>query len=100
MEKFAVHLSPQAKRNLREITGYYIKNKYPIVSFLRAVEDGLSQLKVFPKGYSLVQTEPYLSMGYRKIHVKNYYLIYEVDDKNKIVNIIAVTYVHRNLSKN
>ena len=36
--------------------------------------------------------EPLKSLGYRKIVVKNYILIYEVDDEKKNINLLRIFY--------
>ena len=39
--------------------------------------------------------QPWGELGFRKIHVKNYYVYFWVDENRKEVQILAVIYVRR-----
>ena len=58
---------------------------------MKEIDDSIMNLKNMPYMYPECN-EPLKSLGYRKIVVKNYILIYEVDDEKKNINLLRIFY--------
>lgn len=56
---------------------------------MKEIDDSIMNLKNMPYMYPEC-SEPLKSLGYRKIVVKNYILIYEVDNEKKNINLLRV----------
>ncbi len=60
-------------------------------ALMKEIDDSIMSLKNMPHMYPEC-SDPLKSLGYRKIIVKNYILIYEVDDEKKNVNLLRIFY--------
>lgn len=59
---------------------------------MREFEAKIMGLKDMPGKGSLVQNETFSALGYRKIHVKNYVVVYSVNESNMTVTILRIFY--------
>ena len=99
MNKYTVYVSPQAYREIDEIYRY-IKEE------LLAENAAMDLIDDFEKAILSLDTLPYRGaerkvgiyayQGYRQLFVKNYTIIYRIDEEAKTVIIITVRYSHSN----
>ena len=93
--KFKVIYSPAALDDLRNIYAY--------IAYILLVPDTaerqvnrirkeIRSLDLFPERNSVVEWEPWASMGMRKVPVDNYIVFYLPDKEKRIVLIVRVFY--------
>lgn len=58
-------------------------------------EEAMRGLTDLPQRCPFVEDERLSQMGYRKLIVKNYFVFFSIDEKNKVVNIERILYVRR-----
>ncbi|WP_460179022.1 type II toxin-antitoxin system RelE/ParE family toxin [Campylobacter concisus] len=95
MNKYKVLISPQAYEEL-EVIYKYIALSLPSPaaanSTLEAIKNTILSLDEMPNRGAIRKVGIYANMGYRQLFVKNYTVIYRIDEKDKIVIIITVRY--------
>lgn len=95
MDKYEVLISPKAYRDLDSIYSY-IKNELLVpetaLELVELIEKSILDLDVFPHRGSIRQIGLYKDKGYRQIFVKNYTIVYRVEEDAKRVIIITVRY--------
>lgn len=67
--------------------------------FIKGLKHSISQLKIFPYKYPLIQDTVLQSQGIRCMPHKNYYIFYKVIETTKSVMILRIGY-HRRDWKN
>ena len=95
-------VSEDAHRDIDEITGYIareLSNVQAAISFLDGVEDSYRYIAESPNMYSLCADDRLHQEGYRKIPVKNYLVIYRVDEAEKRVFIVRVIHGFRDYAR-
>lgn len=60
-----------------------------------SIKKEILSLNMMPYRHAVVNEEPYLSMGVRKIPVENYTAFYVVDENEKAVHIFRILYNRR-----
>lgn len=80
---------------------YYIskvlKNKSAAEKMKRLFDAQLSKIAVFPYGATEYLTNEKLNLQYRAIKIKNYLVLYTIEEENKKVLIARVLYKKRNI---
>ncbi|MBR3415017.1 type II toxin-antitoxin system RelE/ParE family toxin [Candidatus Saccharibacteria bacterium] len=99
--RYRVVILDRARRDIENAFGYiFFELSNPIAAY--ATYDGIiskiRSLETFPSGYSTLDIGPWSGMGYRKVHYKNYTIIYKVDETKELVVITNVIYSHRDFS--
>lgn len=61
------------------------------------LRDAVRKLDTMPERHEVVDWEPWLSMGMRKLPVDNYMVFYLVNDDDKTVTVIRVFYGGRDI---
>ena len=95
MDKYEVRLMNQALQALDEIYGYIARNlQEPGVAaeLLDALESEILSLEYLPYRCSERRTGSFANSGYRQLMVKNYIVIYRIDEAHKQVLIVTVRY--------
>ena len=95
MDKYEVRLMNQALQDLDEIYGYIARNlQEPGVAaeLLDALELEILSLEYLPYRCSERRTGSFANSGYRQLMVKNYIVIYRIDEAHKQVLIVTVRY--------
>lgn len=92
----------RAKRDLENAFGYiYFELANPIAAY--NTYDGIiakiKSLDTFPVGYGFVEIGPWRGQGYRRVHYKNYTIVYKVDESKGVVTVTNITYSRRDFSK-
>lgn len=88
-------VSDLAHRDLDKITSYIavnLANPKAATEFLDRVEECYGHLKNNPLMYAKCKDKPLDKECYRKIPIKNYVLVYKVNEDTKIVNILRFFY--------
>lgn len=95
MDKYEVRLMNQALQDLDEIYGYIASSlQEPGVAseLLDALESEILSLEYLPYRCSERRTGSFANSGYRQLMVKNYIVIYRIDEAHKQVLIVTVRY--------
>ena len=61
------------------------------------IRDLVRKLDTLPGRHSMVDWEPWASLGVRKVPVDNYVVFYLVDDEKRVVTVIRVFYGGRDI---
>ena len=90
-----VKLMPKAYRDLDDIE-WYIANELEepttALNLVDEIENSILGLEVFPQRGSLRKIGRYVGKGYRQIFVKNYTIVYRIDEVTKWVIVVTVRY--------
>ena len=94
MAMYKLIFSPEFLKDL-DNTFEYISNslKVPAAAYnlMKEIDDAIINLKYMPYMHPECD-EPLKSLRYRKIIIKNYIMIYSVDDKKGNVNLLRIFY--------
>ena len=99
MTKYTVYISPQAYRDLDEIYEYITNDLFAEAAAIRLIDDienAILSLEENPERGAERKVGMYAFSGYRQLFVKNYTIVYRVDDAARSVMIVTVRYSHRN----
>ena len=95
MDKYEVKLLPKAYRDIDQIYAYIaaeIKAPETAKDLVRSIEDSILALEEFPRRGAERKVGVYAHRGYRQLFVKNFTIIYRIDEKMKYVIIVTVKY--------
>ncbi|MDY4755611.1 MAG: type II toxin-antitoxin system RelE/ParE family toxin [Candidatus Faecousia sp.] len=100
MDKYEVRLMNQALQDLDEIYSYIARNlQEPGVAaeLLDALESEILSLEYLPyrcseRRIGSFANSGYRQLGYRQLIVKNYIVVYRIDETHKQVLIVTVRY--------
>ena len=95
MNKYKVLISPQAYEELEAIYKYIamsLLSPAAANSTLEAIKNAILSLDEMPIVVLLEKSADMPMLGYRQLFVKNYTVIYRVDEKDKAVIIITIRY--------
>ena len=88
-------ITASALNELNEIVDYIsnnLDNPFAAADFLDKVEECYDRLKDNPKIYQCCDHQNFKEKGYRKVIIKNYILIYRIDEKTNNVYILHFVY--------
>lgn len=94
MMKYKLIFSPAFTRDLDNTFAYISQTliaPQAAKKLMKEIDASIMNLKEFPEMHPLCQ-EPLDELGYRKIIIKNYVLIYFVDKSEKTVNLLRCFY--------
>ncbi|MGL5674912.1 MAG: type II toxin-antitoxin system RelE/ParE family toxin [Cellulosilyticaceae bacterium] len=95
MGKYTVKLLTKAYRDLDNIYGYIAKSLMaPMTAdnLIEEIEETIFSLEEFPYRGSERRVGVYANKGYRQLFIKNFTVIYRIDESKKYVVIITVKY--------
>ncbi len=95
-------VSKEAHEDIDDIVNYIaveLVKPAAAVTFLNEVEKSYHAVVKNPRMYSLCHDARLSSKGYRKIVIRNYLILYRVDDEAKAVYIVRIIYGGRNYAK-
>lgn len=95
MNKYAIKLFSRAYRDLDSIYAYIAKSlQEPIAAqkLLDSLEEAIFGLEELPQRGAPRKTGVPANKGYRQLFIKNFTVIYRVDESNKQVIIVTVRY--------
>lgn len=102
-DNYHVIFTMKSMEELQEIYLYISKKLYDKVaanSLMKEINNKVMNLSIFPRLYSKLEIPKAKYNTYHKIVVKNYIIIYEVNEKRKKVYIIHIFYARSNYIKN
>ena len=91
MDKYSVQLMNRALQDLDEIYAYIVSELSAPTAAENLIEAILS-LEDTPKRGSVRRTGVFTDREYRQLFVKNYTIVYRVEEENKRVLIVTVRY--------
>ena len=97
MDKYTVFISPQAYRDINLIYEY-IREEFSAentsLNMVELFEEAMMSLEELPQRGAERKVGQYAYQGYRQIFVKNYTIVYRIDEDEKSVIVITVRYSH------
>ena len=99
---YQVIFMPTVLREIREIYNYITYELYAEIAakrLIQLVEIEISKLVYAPKIHRIIDKYDEVKRKYRRIVVKNYIILYTVDEENRIVYISHMYYGKRNYFK-
>ena len=102
-KKYRVIITPTARKEINKIYDYIFKNLYAenaAKNLMKQVEAEIQNLKLLPKIHSEIVKIAELQRTYRKIVIKNYIILYTIDEDNCIVYISHMYYRGRDYINN
>ena len=91
-------MSEPAENDLMDIVRYIsFQLSAPIsaLNMMELFEEAMLSPSDLPQRCPLVADERLSQMGYRKLIIKNYFVLFSIDEKNKVVDIERVLYGRR-----
>ena len=95
MDKYSVQLMNRALQDLDEIYAYIVSEfSAPTAAenLIDRIEQAILSLEDTPKRGSVRRTGVFTDREYRQLFVKNYTIVYRVEEENKRVLIVTVRY--------
>lgn len=100
MDRYRVLYSPAAKEDLFGIYSYIATQllvPQTAANQVNRIRNAIRSLEVHPGRHSLVDWEPWQSLGMRKLPINNYIVFYYTDEVTKTVRIVRIVYGGRDL---
>ena len=95
MDKYDVKLLPKAYRDIDMIYGYIaetFKAQETAIGIIETIEDAVLGLEHYPYRGAARKVGVYANRGYRQLFVKNFTILYQIDEKAKRVLIVTVKF--------
>ena len=95
MDKYQVVMLSEAYNNIDEIYEYISKHLLEpqiALNMVDSIEEAILSLEQMPKRGAPRRHGVYASKGYRQLFVKNYTIIYRINEEDKQVIIVTVRY--------
>ena len=102
IDQYKVAITSTAFREMRRIYEYISEDLYAkkaAKKLIQNLEEALSKLKYMPQIYPKIEQLDDLQTNYRRIVIKNFVVLYTIDEENKIVYISHMYYGKRNYLK-
>ena len=99
MDKYKVKLLARANRDLDEIYDYIVEEFKEIETAERladSLEAAILSLDEMPYRGAVRRVGAYANKGYRQLFVKNFTILYRIDEKMKMVIVVTVRYTPSN----
>ena len=96
---YKIVITPTAYKEMNKIYDYITDNLYAenaAKRLMRKVEEEVEKLKTMPKIHTKIEKVDGLKRTYRRIIVRNYVLLYTIDEKNKTVFVSHMYYGRKN----
>ena len=100
---YRVIITPTAHREINKIYDYITEELYAenaAKDLMRQVETEVQRLKYAPKIHPQIKKIDELKREYRKLIIKNYIILYTIDEENKVVFVSHMCYDRRNYMEN
>lgn len=95
-------ITKDAHEDIHEIIGYIVnglKNTQAAADLMADMEASYGKVVQNPYIYSLCNNKQLEILGYRKIVIKNYLILYRIDTQKEAVYIVRVVYGRRNYAE-
>ena len=96
-KKYDVYISPQAYREIDEIYTYIKEELFAekaAIDLVDDIESAILGLDELPDRGAERKVGAYANQGYRQLFVKNYTIIYRVEENEERVIVLTVRYSH------
>ena len=96
--EFKIIITPSAYKEMNRIYDYILEELYAeetAKKLMQEVEDKIQLLKYLPKIYEKLKKIDDLKRNYRRIVIKNFIILYTIDEKNKNIYISHMYYSGR-----
>ena len=83
MKHYDIIIDQKVEKHIETIARYIaydLCNVQAALMFLEKIESSVDSLKDFPNSHSLVDREPWRSIGVRKMYAKSYIIYYRVNE--------------------
>jgi len=100
--KYDINITESAQKDLENIYFYISENlseNETAINIISALKEKIFSLDIMPGRYALVNDFSLAKMGYRHINVKNYIILYLIDEKKKTVTIARIVHGRMNYAK-
>ncbi len=100
--KYSYKISEQANSELDEIMAYISNELHAqesAIALLGDMVDAIEAACEYPQSYPLINDPLLSARGYRKIVVKNYLVIYVLEEAEKVLYIAHIVYGGQNYMK-
>ena len=97
INNYSIWFTTNAKHELLEIYEYIsnsLKSKITADNLMEKKKKKIIRLSIFPYSCMKVRTKP-RSTIYRKLNIKNYLILYKIDQYKKRVDIVHIFYSRR-----
>ena len=98
-KKYKVIITPTAYREINRIYDYISEDLYAekaAKDLMQKIEDEVQKLKYAPEIHTKIEKFDELKRQYRRIVVKNYIILYTVDNEKEVVYVAHIYYGGRN----
>ena len=95
MERYDVQLLPRALQDLDSIYSYIAQTLVEPETALHLageLEEGVLSLETLPQRCPERRTGVYANRGYRQLLIKNYTIVFRIDERQKQVLVLTVRY--------
>ena len=95
MDKYSVKLLSAAYRNLDNIYAYIateLQAEQSAMNLINKLEEAIFSLEVMPYRGAERRVGAYANKGYRQLFIKNFTVVYRIDEAKKQVIIVTVRY--------
>jgi len=96
LDKYLVTLLPKAFRDLDDIYKYIateIKDVNTANKIADVLEESIFSLETMPYRGAERKVGKYANKGYKQLFVKNFSVVYRIDEKNKTVIVVTVRFI-------
>lgn len=98
MKKYDIVIQKIAELDLDGIVEYIYNGLHErriAFAVYKRITENICSLKEMPKRCSVIDEEPYKTLGTRRLIVDNYSMFYYVDDETMTIYILRILYNHR-----
>lgn len=97
--QYEVKIAPIVMKQINRISDYILEDlcaEKAAKSFTKQVKNEIEKLQYTPEMYAEIEKYDELNRRYRRIIIKNFIILYTVDEMNLIVYISKIYYGKRN----
>ena len=97
--QYEVKIAPIVMKQINRISDYILEDlcaEKAAKSFTKQVKNEIEKLQYTPEMYAEIEKYDELNRRYRRIIIKNFIILYTVDEMNLIVYISKIYYGQRN----
>ena len=98
MAMYSIEISEPAENDLRDIILYIssqLSAPMTVMTMVDTIEGALLGLSEMPQKSPAVRDDRLVSMGYRKLLIKNYVVFFTIDEQSQVVNLERILYARR-----
>lgn len=95
MDKYEVKMLPKAYRDIDQIYEYIlleIKSPKAALNLVNSFEEAVLSLEKLPCRGAERKIGVYANRGYRQLFIKNFTIVYRIDEKMKHVIVVTIKY--------